>query len=115
MAPRHERPNEVPRRMCGARGLRKWGQTPFPKRSLTPFPPVAGQRGAAIVSVILVVALVSMIVASLFVREHVAIRSVANRQDLAQSRWIERMAIDWGRFVLQADLRLGAVDHAGEL
>src|SRR5690606_31618144 len=73
------------------------------------------ERGAAIVSVILVVALVSTIVASLFVREHVAIRSVENRQALAQSRWIERMAIDWGRFVLQADLRLGAVDHPGEL
>ncbi len=96
---------------------RKWGQTPFPprKRCLTPFPSAARERGAAIVSVILVVALVSTIVASLFVREHVAIRSVANRQDLAQSRWIERMAIDWGRFVLQADLRLGPVDHPGEL
>ena len=82
-----------------------------PARRIVP----ARHSGAAIVSVILVVALVSSIVASLFVREHIAIRSVANRQDRAQSRWIERMAIDWGRFVLQADLRLGAVDHPGEL
>lgn len=66
-------------------------------------------------SVILVVALASMIVSALFVRQHVAIRSVENRQALAQSRWIERMAIDWGRFVLQADLRQGGIDHPGEL
>jgi len=75
----------------------------------------ARQRGVAIVSVLLVVMLVSTIIAGLFVREHVAIRSVANREALAQSRWIERMAIDWGRFVLSADRRQGTVDHLGEL
>lgn len=95
----------------GTRAASGWGRACRLQRKLARSP----QAGAAIVSVILVVALVSSIVASLFVREHIATRSVANRQDLAQSRWIERMAIDWGRFVLQADLRLGAVDHNGEL
>ena len=44
------------------------------------------QRGAAIVTALLVVALATVIVSSLFYRESVAIRSIENRATLAQTR-----------------------------
>ena len=44
-----------------------------------------------------------------------ALRSVENRLDLAQTRWIERAALDWAKVILRADqLTGGAVDHLGE-
>jgi general secretion pathway protein K len=72
------------------------------------------QRGAAIVTALLVVTLASVVVSSLFWREHVAVRSVENRLALSQSRWIERAALDWAKVILRADLRAGPVDHLGE-
>ena len=72
------------------------------------------ERGAAIVTALLVVTLASVVVSSLFWREHVAVRSVENRLALAQSRWIERAALDWAKVILRADLRGGVADHLGE-
>jgi general secretion pathway protein K len=72
------------------------------------------QRGAAIVTALLVVTLASVVVSSLFWREHVSVRSVENRLALAQSRWIERAALDWAKVILRADVRSGPVDHLGE-
>jgi hypothetical protein len=40
----------------------------------------------------------------LFWRQHVAVRSIENRLALAQTRWIERAAVDWARVILQVDL-----------
>lgn len=61
------------------------------------------QRGAAIVTAILIVAIVTVIVSGLFWREHVAVRSIENRLALAQTQWIERVAIDWTRVALRVD------------
>jgi general secretion pathway protein K len=72
------------------------------------------ERGAAIVTAMLVVTLAALVVSSLFWREHVAVRSVENRLAMAQGRWIERAALDWAKVILRADLRLGPVDHLGE-
>ena len=44
------------------------------------------QHGAAIVTALLVVALASVIVTTLFYRESVAIRSIENRATLSQTR-----------------------------
>lgn len=74
-----------------------------------------GQQGAAIVSALLVVALSTTVVAGLFVRENVALRSVENRLALSQTRWIERAALDWAKVILRADAAAGGgVDHLGE-
>lgn len=73
-----------------------------------------GQRGAAIVTALLIVMLATTVVAALFVRENVTLRAVENRQALAQTRWIERAAIDWAKVILRADARSGVVDHLGE-
>jgi general secretion pathway protein K len=72
------------------------------------------QRGAAIITAMLVVTLASVVVSSLFWREHVAVRSVENRLALSQGRWIERAALDWAKVILRADMRSGPVDHLGE-
>ncbi|MCP5264958.1 MAG: type II secretion system minor pseudopilin GspK [Burkholderiaceae bacterium] len=70
------------------------------------------ERGAAIVGVMLVVALATLVIGSLYTREHVTLRSVENRLALAQTRWIERAAIDWARVVLRADtITSPGVDH----
>jgi general secretion pathway protein K len=73
------------------------------------------QRGAAIVTAMLVVTLAAVVVSSLFWREHVAVRSVENRLALAQARWIERAALDWAKVILRADFRTSPqVDHLQE-
>jgi general secretion pathway protein K len=74
----------------------------------------AAQRGAAIVTALLVVTLAATVVAGLFVRENVTVRSVENRLALSQTRWIERAALDWAKVILRADARTGNVDHFGE-
>ncbi|MFN7644258.1 MAG: type II secretion system minor pseudopilin GspK [Burkholderiales bacterium] len=75
----------------------------------------ARQRGAAIITAMLVVTLAAVVVSSLFWRQHVAVRSVENRLALAQARWIERAALDWAKVILRADARAtGTVDHLGE-
>lgn len=70
------------------------------------------ESGAAIVTALLVVTLATTVVAGLFVRENVTVRSVENRLALAQTRWIERAAIDWAKVILRSDT--GNVDHLGE-
>jgi len=72
------------------------------------------QRGAAIVTALLVVMLATTVVAGLFLRENVTVRSVENRLALSQTRWIERAALDWAKVILRADARSGVVDHFGE-
>ncbi len=71
-------------------------------------------RGAALVTALLIVALATTVIALLFVRENVAVRSVENRLALSQTHWIERAALDWVKVILRADARAGVVDHLGE-
>ncbi|NLD68994.1 MAG: type II secretion system minor pseudopilin GspK [Limnobacter sp.] len=74
------------------------------------------QAGVAIITVLLVVTLATLIVASLFWRETVTVRSVENRLALAQVRWIEAAVLDWAEVVLRIDQNsTGNVDHLGEV
>jgi len=75
---------------------------------------VKHERGVAIISVLLTVALATIIVSGLFLREHITVRSVENRVDLTQARWIERAAIDWSKVILAADGKNSQNDHLGE-
>ena len=65
--------------------------------------PRAAQRGAAIVTALLVVTLASVIVSALFYRESVSVRSIENRLALSQTRWVERAALDWAKVILRSD------------
>lgn len=75
---------------------------------------IRGQTGAAVVTAMLVVALATSVVVTLFVRESVAMRSIENRLALSQTRWIERAAVDWAKVILRSDAATGAIDHLGE-
>ncbi|MCL4746529.1 MAG: type II secretion system minor pseudopilin GspK [Burkholderiaceae bacterium] len=77
-------------------------------------PRVGRQRGAAVVTALLIVMLATTVVAGLFLRESVTVRSVENRLALSQARWIERAALDWAKVILRADGRASNVDHLGE-
>lgn len=71
------------------------------------------QQGAAIVTALLVVALATVIVSTLFYRESVAVRSIENRATMAQTRWIERAVIDWAKVILRSSPR--NVDSASSI
>ena len=72
------------------------------------------ERGAAVVAAMLVVAIAAIMAAQLFERQQLAVRSVENRMDASQIRWIERAASDWARLVLRLDARSSTTDHLGE-
>jgi len=74
----------------------------------------ARQGGAAIIAAMLVAAIAAMVAMQLFERQQLAVRSVENRMDASQIRWIERAASDWATLVLRLDARSTATDHLGE-
>ncbi len=75
------------------------------------------QAGAAIIMAMLMMALTTLLISSLFWRQHVTIRSIDNRLALAQTRWIERAAVDWARVILRQDSQIPplGVDHLTEV
>lgn len=73
------------------------------------------QRGAAVMLAILALAVMAEI-AALAIADYGATNELLiGRQDQAQSRWLARAAIDWGRNVLSEDARTSKIDHPGEL
>lgn len=74
------------------------------------------QRGAAIITALLVVTLAVVIVSGMLWRQQVEIRAVENQRLKSQATWIARAGIDWARLILRDDQRrTGAVDHLGEI
>jgi general secretion pathway protein K len=71
-------------------------------------------RGAAVLAAMLVVAIAASLAALVFERQQLAVRSIENRMDASQIRWIERAASDWARLVLRLDARTTTIDHLGE-
>ncbi|WP_031360961.1 type II secretion system minor pseudopilin GspK [Caballeronia sordidicola] len=61
------------------------------------------QRGVAIISALLVVALSAIIVSGLLWREQVQVRRIENQKLLAQAQWISRSALDWTRLILRSE------------
>ena len=63
----------------------------------------AAQRGAAIISALLVVALSAILVSGMLWREQVQIRRIENQRLLAQAHWVSRGALDWTRLILRSE------------
>ncbi|WP_421044724.1 type II secretion system minor pseudopilin GspK [Paraburkholderia sp. A1RI-2L] len=61
------------------------------------------QRGAAIISALLVVALAAILVSGMLWRQQVQVRRIENQRLLAQGQWIARAALDWTRLVLRSE------------
>ena len=74
-----------------------WGQA---KRSLRRS---STQRGVAIISALLVVALSAIIVSGLLWRQEVQVRRIENQRLLSQGQWIARSALDWTRLILRSE------------
>ncbi|RQH06140.1 type II secretion system minor pseudopilin GspK [Paraburkholderia dinghuensis] len=63
----------------------------------------ASQRGAAIITALLVVALSAILVSGMLWRQQVQLRRIENQRLVAQAQWISRGALDWTRLVLRSE------------
>ena len=61
------------------------------------------ERGVAIISALLVVALSAILVSGMLWRQEVQIRRIENQRLLAQANWISRSALDWTRLILRSE------------
>jgi len=61
------------------------------------------QRGAAIISALLVVALSAILVSGMLWRQQVQVRRIENQRLLAQAQWVARGTLDWTRLVLRSE------------
>jgi general secretion pathway protein K len=61
------------------------------------------QRGAAIITALLVVSLAAILVAGILWRQQVQVRRIENQRLLAQAQWVARGALDWTRLILRAE------------
>lgn len=61
------------------------------------------QRGAAIITALLVVALSAILVSGMLWRQQVQLRRIENQRLIAQAQWIARGALDWTRLVLRSE------------
>ncbi|PMS21641.1 general secretion pathway protein GspK [Trinickia dabaoshanensis] len=75
---------------------------------------VRRERGIAIVTVLLVVALTATLAASVLWREQVATRDVENQRLSVQTMWAERAAVEWARAVLRAQTATSNVTYSGQ-
>jgi general secretion pathway protein K len=63
----------------------------------------AQQKGAAIISALLVVALSAILVSGMLWRQQVQIRRIENQRLLSQALWVSRGALDWTRLILRSE------------
>ncbi|PRE78542.1 type II secretion system minor pseudopilin GspK [Burkholderia multivorans] len=62
-----------------------------------------GERGAAIITALLVVALAAILVSGMLWRQQVQVRRIENQRTLAQAQWVARGALDWTRMILRSE------------
>lgn len=65
--------------------------------------PRTSQRGAAIITALLVVALSAILVSGMLWRQQVQLRRIENQRLIAQAQWISRGVLDWTRLVLRSE------------
>jgi general secretion pathway protein K len=71
-----------------------------PLKSGAPLP--GRQRGVAIITALLVVALAAILVSGLLWRQQVQIRRIENQRLIGQAQWITRSALDWTRLIIRS-------------
>jgi general secretion pathway protein K len=72
------------------------------------------QRGIALITVILIVALATTVASFVAWRQQVWTRQVENLRDAAQAEAVARAGVDWVGAILAEDRRKNQVDHLGE-
>ena len=73
-----------------------------------------GQEGAALLTAMIIVALVATLAGSMVWQQWRAIQVEAAERARTQSAWILSGALDWARLILREDARNGGIDHLGE-
>lgn len=72
------------------------------------------QRGVAVITAILIVALVTSVITAMLWQNAVRLRQMENLKELAQAETVALAAVDWARTILADDARRNSVDHLGE-
>jgi general secretion pathway protein K len=72
------------------------------------------QRGAAVVTALLLTALTAVVVSGMVWSQHVMLRRLENQAALLQLRWVARGGLEWARVILAGDAQSGNADHLGE-
>ncbi|WP_323120579.1 type II secretion system minor pseudopilin GspK [Burkholderia alba] len=72
------------------------------------------ERGIAIVTVLLVVALAAALAASVVWRQRVAVRDVENQRLAVETMWVERAAVEWARVTLRSQAATSNVTFEGQ-
>ena len=77
--------------------------------------PATRQQGMAVVSALIVVAIVAALTSGLFLRQTSAIRQIENEQARIQARWLLLGGIDWARLLLRDNARQEATVRRDQL
>ena len=72
------------------------------------------QRGAALLTAMIIVALIATVAAGMVWQQWRAIQVEAAERAQVQAQWILQGALDWARLILREDARTDKVDHLGE-
>ena len=72
------------------------------------------QRGAALITAMLIAALAAVMVSGMFWGQWSAIAREQTAREQTQARWILRGSIDWARLILREDANTSTADYLGE-
>lgn len=72
------------------------------------------QRGVAVITAILIVALVTSVIVAMLWQNAVRLRQMENLKEMAQAEAVGLAAVDWARTILAEDARKSQVDDLGE-
>ncbi|HMN76234.1 MAG TPA: type II secretion system minor pseudopilin GspK [Burkholderiaceae bacterium] len=72
------------------------------------------ERGAALLTAMVIVTLVATLAAAMVWQQWRAVQAEAIERSRIQAAWILTGALDWARLILREDARAGGPDHLGE-
>nr|WP_297354361.1 type II secretion system minor pseudopilin GspK [uncultured Caldimonas sp.] len=72
------------------------------------------QRGAALLTAMIIVTLVATLASAMYWRQWRSVQVEIAERTRAQSAWILSGALDWARLILMEDARTGGADHLSE-
>jgi general secretion pathway protein K len=79
-----------------------------------PCAPPARQRGAALLTAMIIVTVVATLASGMVWQQWRALQVEAAERAQTQSEWVLQGALDWTRMILREDAREGGSDHLGE-
>ncbi len=77
-------------------------------------PPRSRQRGAALLTAMVIVTLVATLASAMVWQQWRAVRVEAAERGRMQATWILAGALDWARLILREDARSSSIDHLDE-